>query len=667
MADEKRQLILDLLARNKMRKDTEDAASDLDKLGKAAEDADKKTTHLGDSSEKTGGQVDKLGHNLDNTKSRIGGLDKEIDGIQKELAALSASFADAGSASERLDISKAIRRTETDLKKITKNRDVLKGLLPDPGPEIKKWGTKFSQGLNDSIAGDFASSSIFAPAIAVLGVTLAPMIGGLISAAVLGGVGTGGIIGGIALAASSDQQIKTWAGNIGHSFKDGVTAEAKDAFSGPIMDSLGKVEALANRSIGKIGDIFDRLAPSTFKLTDNLVRAGDAILDSLVNAAGKAGPVMDVLGNIVEDTAVNLGKFIDMAADHSDEAASALADLNDALQNTITVATAVVGALADIKGGLDSFDDGIDKARYGLEDHVSWLDLTADGYKKGSVAAQMYRDGLIGAAGSADDYDHYLQGAVNSTDSMKTAQDAAAEATKKHQEAVQALTNELKAQTDPAFALLDATDKVRDAQQAQADAIAKSGSKSEEARAATRKLAEAAIELSTAAGNAGGTIDGHLSPAMYATLRAAGLTKSQIAGVEAELKRATKAAQNYEGNYNANITTTYYSKYVGKYYPTANEAERDMGRRASGGPVVRGVPYLVGENGPEVIVPETGGRVINASGTRGMMVDAAAGGLTRGTGGGGGSWDGTLKVSGTADSKVASLINYLIRTGQVTA
>jgi hypothetical protein len=32
MADEKRQIILDLLARNKMRKDTNEAADDLDKL-----------------------------------------------------------------------------------------------------------------------------------------------------------------------------------------------------------------------------------------------------------------------------------------------------------------------------------------------------------------------------------------------------------------------------------------------------------------------------------------------------------------------------------------------------------------------------------------------------------------------------------------------------------
>lgn len=34
------------------------------------------------------------------------------------------------------------------------------------------------------------------------------------------------------------------------------------------------------------------------------------------------------------------------------------------------------------------------------------------------------------------------------------------------------------------------------------------------------------------------------------------------------------------------------------------------GKRAAGGPVTGGLPYLVGENGPEVVVPSGSGNVI---------------------------------------------------------
>ena len=43
------------------------------------------------------------------------------------------------------------------------------------------------------------------------------------------------------------------------------------------------------------------------------------------------------------------------------------------------------------------------------------LDLTADGYKKGSEAAQLYRDGVIGVNGSVNDYNAYISGAVDAT------------------------------------------------------------------------------------------------------------------------------------------------------------------------------------------------------------------------------------------------------------
>jgi hypothetical protein len=43
------------------------------------------------------------------------------------------------------------------------------------------------------------------------------------------------------------------------------------------------------------------------------------------------------------------------------------------------------------------------------------------------------------------------------------------------------------------------------------------------------------------------------------------------------------------------------------------------GRRAGGGPVTKDTPYLVGENGPELMVPHASGMVISAPKTQQLL------------------------------------------------
>lgn len=671
MADDKRQLILDLLARARTKQGTDEAARDLDKFGDAAEDADKKTEGLGKTSEETSKKTDKLGHNLGETKKRVTDLDKEIELVSKELSSLAASFADTSDASERMDISKGIRKTETELRRLTKNRNILKDLLPDPEPETKSWlgklGDTLSSGVS-SLGETIASNKYLVAGVAAGVATLAPLISGLISAAVVGGVGLGGIVGGIALAAKGDAQIKTYASSIGKTFVGKIQESAKDAFSGPVLESLSKLEDASNRAAGGIGKIFQSVAPYVAPLTDDLIRAGEALGKSFVNAASKSGPVIESVGRLAEGLGEHLAKFVDLMADHADEAADAVDALNTIVGVTIDVVGAVVDNILLFAGAVNDLDDAIDRGRGWLEDHVSWLDLTADGYKKGSEAAELYRQGVIGVSGSANDYDHYLQGAVKTTGELRIAHVGAAGAADAQKKAEQELTDQLRAQTDPAFGLLRAIDGVKEAHKNAADASKKYGDKSSEAREATRKLAEAAINLREAAGKAGGSLDGSLSPALRNTLKAAGLTKSEIAKVEKELKDAKKAAEAYAGNYKATVTTTFVSAYSNKsVYGKQGNSRLPNEQRAAGGPVVRGVPYLVGENGPEIVVPDAGGRVLNASGSRGLMVQAGQRG-TQGTMGAMTSSSptrATVVVAGGADQGVATLINYLIRTDKI--
>lgn len=664
MPDGKRELILDLLARNKMRGDTDAAARDLDKLGHAAESADGKTVGLGKSSEEAGQKVDKLGHSLEGTKGRISSLDKEIGTTKKDLASLSAAFADAGSASERIDISKAIRRTQKDLRDLTKNKGVLDDLLPDSGG-LEKKGMRIGSDLAKSIRdGLTIGRGYVMGSVVALGLALAPQLGAAIAGAVVGGVGAGGLIGGVALAASSDEKIKGYASRIGKTFVAGVQSEARTVFSEEIMRDLTKVEALAGRASTALGKIFTNLAPSLGPFIDNLVRSGDAIMHSLVGASGQAAGPLKSLGNLIENTSNSIARFITLMAKDSRDGADGLDFLSSTITSVIDNAANFIHFLDMIHNGLSELAGPFKAARNWMEDHTHWLDLTADGYKEGSEAADLYRRGIIGVNGSATDYTHYLAGAVDSTGHLKDAHDDAATAADKQKKAEQELTAQLKAQVDPAFGLLAAIDGVHDAQKAAADSAKKYGSRSEEARAATRKLAEAAITLQGAAKGAGGAIDGKMTPSLMTTLRAAGLTKGQIAGVARELERAKARADAYDGTYQAIIKTTFITE-------TKKVSDnREMNHfRAAGGPIVRGVPYIVGENGPEIVVPDDSGRVLSASASRGLMVQAGlkgAQGTLNAASSGGGSWDGTLRVAGNADSKLASLINYLIRTGMVT-
>jgi phage-related minor tail protein len=52
---------------------------------------------------------------------------------------------------------------------------------------------------------------------------------------------------------------------------------------------------------------------------------------------------------------------------------------------------------------------------------------------------------------------------------------------------------------------------------------------------------------------------------------------------------------------------------LGIFAIAASQLVKNIGHRASGGPVSAGLPYLVGERGPELFQPNTGGRIVSNS------------------------------------------------------
>ncbi|WP_030443154.1 phage tail tape measure protein [Actinoplanes subtropicus] len=147
------------------------------------------------------------------------------------------------------------------------------------------------------------------------------------------------------------------------------------------------------------------------------------------------------------------------------------------------------------------------------------------------------------------DLNSALQVGADGQDKYKTAAAAAAGAARGERDAIGALFSMLKAETDPVFALIDAQKKLADAQKAYTGAVKAHGRNSAEAKAADLDLAKAALGLQNSVGDLSNQFNGKLDPAFVNTLRAAGLTKTQIADVAKQFEGAKKSADKYTGKY----------------------------------------------------------------------------------------------------------------------
>lgn len=654
MAD-KRELILDLLSRNKMGPGTAAAAKDLDKVGTAAEAASRSTDKLGKSSDRAGAQTEDLGDSSTQAARKVNKLDDEIRRVNQDLVLLAGQLADADDAAGRMDISRGIRKSQADLKRMTSAKGLLENLLPDPQPAARSFMAKLGGGIVAGGAGvaGMAGKHV-GPVIGIaVGAAAAPIVVSTISAALSAGAGSVGIGAGVALAVSKDKDLQQAGAYAGKRFADGLGKSAVTAYRQPILTAVGVLSKAGDQISARWGKVFASTSGMLVPFVQDIATAGTRISESLAGAAERSAPAMAALGDSIVLVSDAVGDTIDILSSGSQGAAD----------NLILVA----GALGDVVRMQGVFLNGLS-------------DLASNPWITGPLIP-LLREHYKGAADDSESLSTASQYLANSfTDAQRAAQGQL--------DAMVGLSNEMKAQTDPAFALLNAQDKVRDSQDKLSDSIKKHGKNSKEARAATRDLAGAAIDLQGKAGALGDTFDGNLTPAMYNTLRSAGLTKAQIAGVEREMRDAKRAGGEYAKNYRASVSVTgaaaarrslYSVKDIADDIPravtiamritgvsnvSAAAAAVRKNARAAGGPVTRGIPYLVGEEGPEMIVPEAAGRVLSAAATRGAVRGSSAGGMpTTMVGGGGvpgGGWVVRHELVGPEEMRV--FFRKMIRT-----
>jgi len=181
-----------------------------------------------------------------------------------------------------------------------------------------------------------------------------------------------------------------------------------------------------------------------------------------------------------------------------------------------------------------------------LSDAMNWVGPMSDKAKAAIDGAGSAVEGIVGPTGTA----------AAATKKYATAADAAADAARGESSALISLSNAMKAEVDPVFALLNAENAMAEAQKNASKAVREHGRNSVEAKDATRNLASAAIDLQGKAGALGATFDGKMTPAFRRTLTAAGLTDRQIQDVAKQFRQAKSDADKYDGKYVAHVSTT---------------------------------------------------------------------------------------------------------------
>ncbi|WP_433369075.1 hypothetical protein ACQPZX_42775 [Actinoplanes sp. CA-142083] len=246
----------------------------------------------------------------------VGRLRKELDLAEGDLKKLAAAYANAGSASERIDITKQMRQQERSVRELKKSI----GLL-DLGPDLAKAGSAGGAQLG-----------------AAVGIAAAPFIGATLSAAIIGGAGIGGLVGGAYLAAR-DPRVKSAGSELGKNLLGELERDAAP-FVDPLLRNIEKVEIRFGQMSTRIESIFGNSSGFMDPLVDGVLDGVDGILRGVDALVAKAGPVISAFGRLFGKVGDATGTAFEIIAGGSDEAADAVDDLA-AIMQTLIVSTGV--------------------------------------------------------------------------------------------------------------------------------------------------------------------------------------------------------------------------------------------------------------------------------------------------------------------------------------
>lgn len=590
-----------------------------DKAGNALADvgdaADRTKTDLHgveNASEKAAHAIAGMSRETTDLDSDLGKLDRAILQSKASLALLARALADTDDAAQRLDIKKAIAAVQADLNASTKARKILIDIEPrtDPADVAKSFVGRFGDAAISAAApvSKLLGNNIGITLGAAAGVAAAPVLASAIGSALAAGAALGVIGAGVAVAVQQDKGIQEAGKQAGKTFIEALGKEAK-VLNGPIRESLGVLEIAGGRLAKSWGGAFGEMSGQLVPFVRDVVGGTERISDAFVKVA-KDGDALDGLGSTFRLLADGVGDFVEITADGGPKAAANL--------------QLIAGATGDL-------------LRYTGMTLNSLNELASNPWVTGPIIPAL-RDHYVEAADATGTFAKRTAGA---SESMEAAEKAALGETS----ALKGLSDELKAQADPVFAVLKAQRDLKKAQDDTAKATKEHGAKSQQAEEALQKQALAALSLQQNIGKLGDSFNGKLSPAMRNTLRAAGLTDKAIDGLEKQFGQAKAAGDRFAKTYRGRAildgyrnaqgqlsgllrdlnrfdgvwTATMITNYVKHGKPGTGGGLEHGGIKGAADGGARSGLTLVGEHGPELAEIAPGGRVWSNPDTQRML------------------------------------------------
>ncbi|MEU3112664.1 hypothetical protein ABZ652_01120 [Micromonospora chalcea] len=354
----------------KLRSEVAEYVRDMNAAGRATSGVTDKLRDADKASVATGRSTDKLGDMMASLARDARRLDKQIEdsalgirGLAREIAATSDE-AERAKLTEKLGLAQVAHRNQVKLRSLIDFKD--EGESREQGI---RYGARFAEGLASGLARaggpvSEALSSVFGElppqAQAAIGAgvvaaaaSAAPLVGGAVGGAIVGAVGAGGIVGGIAVAARHPE-VQASAKATGELFAE-TMQRAGVSFVPATLGALSQVRD----GIGDMEDDLERALSASSRylapLTEDFLAGAGRAVEGFANAAERAGPAVDALGEIGRRTGDLLADTFEGLAEHSSEGAHALMALWTVFEYGIRSVAGTIEMLTAAYGWMEKF------------------------------------------------------------------------------------------------------------------------------------------------------------------------------------------------------------------------------------------------------------------------------------------------------------------------
>jgi hypothetical protein len=559
--------------------------------------------------------TDRLGDEFRDLARDASKLDRQLEDLRRTQQRLASEFARTGDLGLQKQFAAANRQASA----LARMQKTLAGAAKAAGPT--------SGGARAAVGGlSLPVSPQMLAGVGIAGAIAAPAVGAGISAAGL--LAGGGLVagGGIALGAAASKPVQESFKGLGVQIADDATRMAL-AFEKPLLRVAERTRKEWQDVTDDISRMFEKTATSGG--VETFAEGITGLIKETLPGLEQASDTFDDFGEVARQKLPQLGR--------------SLTDMFSAFAQGKEGALDFFGDLIDLVG--DTVE-GIGNVAYGLSKVYEALDAVRDvslwgQYTQGVVGfgkvitstvppvvtlSETIYDATEHTKLLNDEFDKFFGRAKDSREAARDYQESIDELTKSFQENGKTLD----INTEKGRANDEAIQRVIDSIKAQRDAAIAAGGGTAEATAAANAKYQEQLRL------------------LQEQLIKLGATPALIAAIIAQYQKVP-----------ADVWTTVHVRAdLRELNNISEQMNVRLGRRAAGGPVQAGRPYLVGEEGPEIITPTRGGFVHDAAATRSMM-----GGSGSALGGGGAM---TLQFSGDLNSWLAQAVMQAVRTGQIS-